>query len=204
MILSFPASVNSPEDETADAELVLRARQGTLPERHTAYTVLVTRYQGFVRSMLLGLTRQPALADDLTQDTFLTAWQKLNTLVEPEKFGGWLKQLAYRHFLHNYRRKQTEQKHQPEAEAVDVVADTQESVATDAQLNELLALCTPLEREIMVLCYGFEFTLKEIADSRGMALGTVKSHVHRAKMKMQKQLEQTQTGADETGSKNHG
>ncbi len=202
MILSFPARAAPPEDDTADAELVLRARQGTLPERHTAYTVLVTRYQGFVRSMLLGLTRQPALADDLTQDTFLTAWQKLNTLVEPQKFGGWLKQLAYRNFLHSYRRNQTEQKYQPEA--ADVVVDTQTIVDTDAELNELLALCTPLEREIMVLCYGFEFTLKEIADSRDMALGTVKSHVHRAKVKMQKKLEQAQAGADETGSKNHG
>ncbi|MCR9258414.1 MAG: RNA polymerase sigma factor [Pseudomonadaceae bacterium] len=202
MILSFPASVNTPDDDAADAELVLCARQGTLSERHTAYTVLVTRYQGFVRSMLLGLTRQPALADDLTQDTFLTAWQKLNTLVEPQKFGGWLKQLAYRHFLHSYRRKQTEQKHLPEAG--DVVIDTQDIVDTDAELNELLALCTPLEREIMVLCYGFEFTLKEVAESRGMALGTVKSHVHRAKHKMQQKLEQAQTGRVETGSKKHG
>jgi RNA polymerase sigma-70 factor, ECF subfamily len=202
MILPFPTRVNTPDDDAADAELVLRARQGTLSERHTAYTVLVTRYQGFVRSMLLGLTRQPALADDLTQDTFLTAWQKLNTLVEPQKFGGWLKQLAYRHFLHSYRRKQTEQKHLPEAG--DVVIDTQDIVDTDAELNELLALCTPLEREIMVLCYGFEFTLKEVAESRGMALGTVKSHVHRAKHKMQQKLEQAQTGRVETGSKKHG
>ncbi len=202
MILAFPARVNLPEADTADAELVLRSRQGTRAERHKAYTVLVTRYQGFVRSMLLGLSRQPALADDLTQDTFLTAWQKLNTLTAPEKFGGWLKQLAYRHFLHSYRRQQTEQKHLPEA--VDPVVEAEHPADVDAELNELLALCNSIEREIMVLYYGFEFTHKEIADSRGIAVGTIKSHVHRAKQKMQKHLEERQIQASQGEGKTHG
>ncbi|XOV81958.1 MAG: RNA polymerase sigma factor [bacterium] len=199
MILAFQPGSKS---DKADAELVQQSLQGTLDERHAAYTVLVSRYQGFVRAMLLGLTRQPALADDLTQDTFLIAWQKLNTLTAPEKFAGWLKQLAYREFLHNYRRRQTEHKHRPQAMEPDTETPNQADV--DAQLLQLLVLCTPLEREIMVLSYGFEFTLREIAESRGMPVGTVKSHVYRAKTKMQRWLETEAASVANRGDKNHG
>ncbi len=60
----------------------------------------------------------------------------------------------------------------------------------DNELEPLLALCSPVEREMMVLCYAFEFTYAEIATERGMSVGTVKSHVHRAKLKMRATLEQ--------------
>lgn len=185
MILAFPPRINSSEGREEDGLLVTRAREGALADRHAAYTLLLTRYEGFVRSMLLGLCRQPALADDLAQETFITAWQKLDTLKTPAKFRGWLKQLAYRHFLHSYRRVQIEKKHLP-----DLVEEPYAELADDDDLNQLLALCSPIEREVMVLCYGFDFTHKEIAQSRGIAVGTVKSHVHRAKQKMQAWLAQ--------------
>jgi RNA polymerase sigma-70 factor (ECF subfamily) len=193
VILAFPPRANTPDGQEEDGLLVVRARDGALAERHAAYTLLVTRYEGFVRSMLLGLCRQPALADDLAQETFITAWQKLDTLKTPAKFRGWLKQLAYRHFLHAYRRVQIEKKYLP-----DVAEEPYTEVANVDDLRQLLALCSPIEREIMVLCYGFDFTLKEIAQARGIAVGTVKSHVHRAKQKMRAWLAQEGSGRDDS------
>ena len=170
--------------EQADGELVASALNGAVTERQNAFAVLVTRYEGFVRAMLLNLCRNQALADDLSQEAFLNAWLKLNTLTQPEKFRGWLKQLAYRQFLHHYRRAKVERKH-----AEDDRAEAAVELQIDDELAPLLALCSPLERELMILCYAFEFTYAEIGAEREMSVGTVKSHVPRAKQKMRTVIE---------------
>ncbi len=183
------------DGERADAELVALSVRGTLGARQEAFSLLVTRYEGLVRAMLLNLCRNRALADDLSQDTFLQAWQKLATLSQPEKFCPWLKQLAYRRFLHHYRRSKVERKHaqldQPEISI---------EMAVDDALEALLALCSPMERELMILCYAFEFTHAEIGAARGMATGTVKSHVHRAKQKMRALIERQHEGRNTENS----
>ena len=169
-----------------DRALVKAACQGAAAQRHQAYAQLVERYQTFLRNMLYGLCRDQDLADELAQESFVLAWQKLSTLRDGEKFQGWLKQLAYRQFLH-------QQRHQ------NVVARHQQSLAADAKAGELgvidaghlgedwvklLKPCTALEQELMVLLFGFEFSYAEIAQARQMPVGTVKSHIHRAKAKI--------------------
>ena len=174
--------------QQADATLVEQACWGERAARQAAFAVLVTRYEGFVRAMLYRLCGNAAEADDLAQEAFLTAWLKLHTLSSAASFRGWLKQLAYRQFLHGYRRRKVERKH------ADTVRDEAAvEMHTDDDLAPLLALCTPLERELMVLCYGFEFTYAEIGGARNMAVGTVKSHVHRAKGKIKAFLEQEES-----------
>lgn len=54
-----------------------------------AFTELVRRRQPSLRSLLLRLTREPALADDLAQQAFIVAWQKLPQLRLPGAFAGW-------------------------------------------------------------------------------------------------------------------
>ena len=183
--LIYKPSVMSDGNEAEDAHLVERARTGDRGARQAAFAILITRYEGFVRGMLYRLCGNPADADDLAQEAFITAWLKLNSLQTPAAFRGWLKQLAYRQFLHSYRRRQVEQKY---AETVSNEPVVEMPMAED--LEPLLALCTPLEKELMVLCYGFEFTYAEISSARNMAVGTIKSHVHRAKQKMKTFLEQ--------------
>ena len=181
-----PASMVHAGSE-ADAELVVRSRCGNIASRQQAFSILVTRYEGFVRAMLMGLCRQRALADDLSQEAFLSAWIKLDSLSNPASFKGWLKQLAYRQFLHQYRHAKVERKY------ADIIADEPHvHLQVDDDLQQMLSLCTPLEREMMILRYGFEFSNAEIGQARDMAVGTVKSHVYRAKQKMQDQLTASQ------------
>ena len=190
--LTYKPAVVLLDGEQADADLVEQARHGHRDVREAAFAILVTRYQGFVRALLIRLCNNSAEADELAQEAFLTAWLKLNTLQQPARFRGWLKQLAYRQFLHGYRRQKVEQKY-----AAFLREEAREEpsldLQTDDDLEPLLALCSPLERELMVLCYGFEFTHAEIAASRNMAVGTIKSHVHRAKQKMKTFIEQTES-----------
>jgi len=174
----------------ADEELVRMACHGSPAERRSAFELLVTRYEGFVRAMLTRLCGNRETADDIAQETFLDAWLKLDTLRMPAAFRGWLRQMAYRRFLHDYRHAQVERNHRQSVSADAEHPSLQLQTADD--LAPLLSLCTPLEQELMVLCYGFEFTYAEIASARDMAVGTVKSHVHRAKVKMQAHLEREQ------------
>ena len=196
-VTAIPLAVAAGADVTAaaapaDAELVRAARQGVLAARHEAFALLVTRYEGFVRGMLLRLCRNHAEADDLAQEAFITAWTRLDTLEAPERFAGWLKQLAYRQFLHRYRRRKVEEKHAPDGDEGTVAQPA------DDDPERLLALCSSEEQELMILVYGFEFTYAEIASARGMAVGSVKSLVHRAKARIRQRLEEQEE------VKNHG
>ncbi len=187
-------------DDWTDAQCVQAALGGLLEQRHRAFEVLLSRYQGVVRALLISLCGSGAgdvsRADDLAQETFVTAWLKLNTLQQPQAFAGWIKQLAYRKFLHAYRRAKVEHKH-----AEILPEEPRETVVVSEDLASLLALCSPLEQELMVLFYAFEFTHTEIAQARQMAVGTVKSLIHRAKRKMQNKIQQQEQPA--VGGSNH-
>jgi RNA polymerase sigma factor (sigma-70 family) len=175
--------------QTVDADLVAQSLTGTEANRHAAFEILVCRYEGFVRSMLLRLCGNRAEADDLTQEAFVTAWLMLGSLRSPASFRGWLKQLAYRQFLHACRRRRLDRDYAQQALAEDTC-----DFDHDDALAALLDICSPLERELMILRYGFEFTYAEIAGARNMAVGTVKSHVYRAKSKLRKALESEAAG----------
>lgn len=171
----------------ADAELVQTVVQGG-PQAHQAFAILVTRHEGMIRRLLLYLTRNPTLSDDLALDAFLTAWQNLASLREPKKFAGWLKTMAYRKFLHAHRRRQLENDY-AQASAIEA---SDEGVAWDNELDtgELqdlerrLSECSADEREILVLVYGFGFTIREVAAAREVTEGTLKSQLHRARNKL--------------------
>lgn len=200
--MNFKPVTSGELDTAVDARLVERARQGQMAGRHEAFSVLVKRYEGFVRAMLYALCANRSEADDLAQDAFVVAWQKLGSLKSPERFRGWLKQLAYRQFLHRYRRTRREQQYLVQAQHESAVGDESfpgETASHDARA--LLRLCAPLEQELLVLCHGFEFTYAEIAQNRGMAVGTVKSHVHRAKQKIRSALESRASSDEEIHEK---
>lgn len=173
-----------PLSEDNDATLVAAARSRDQAVARRAYDQLVRRHERAVRALLHNLCRVPAQADDLAQDTFLKAWQALKQLREPSKFAGWVKRMAYREFLHAYRRQQVEHRY------VASLSDEESMVApVEAEdLERVLGFCDTEEAELLVLSYAFGFKISEIAKDKGMAEGTVKSLIHRAKKKIQQNL----------------
>ena len=74
-----------------------------------AFTLLVERHQGAIRNYLRRLMAgDNAAADDLAQETFLAAFQKISSWRGMAKFGTWLHTIAYRKFL-DYKRKHQRQ-----------------------------------------------------------------------------------------------
>lgn len=88
----FHGRPGQPVDNLSDQELSILAKEGSV----AAYNVLVTRYQDRVYRFLLRRTGSSAEAEDVAQDTFLRAWQKLHTY-EPERpLAPWLLTIAAR------------------------------------------------------------------------------------------------------------
>jgi RNA polymerase sigma factor (sigma-70 family) len=154
----------------AEAGVVALARAGD----RTAFAELVRRREHYVRSLLRRLSRDPALADDLSQETFLTVWRQLHRLQTVAAFGGWLRQIAVNTWLQHLRRKTPAELLADECEAG---APGNEGEAID--LEAALAMLPPLVRLCIVLAYHEGLSHAQIAGATQLPLGTVKSHITR-------------------------
>jgi RNA polymerase sigma-70 factor (ECF subfamily) len=173
----------------SDEELVARvvgARDAT------AFAELVRRHQGRVRGWLRQLTRDPALADDLAQDTFVRAFDRLAQFSGKGRLEAWLMRIAYTEFLQAKRRLAREREvleaARPPLEPR--VAERHPGEAA-RELETLLGVLGEDERRVMTLAYAYELSHAEIAEVTGLALGTVKSHIHRAKRRIRERFELT-------------
>jgi RNA polymerase sigma-70 factor, ECF subfamily len=177
-----------PSDEALVASVV--AARDT-----AAFETLVRRYQSKVRNWLRQLTKDAARADDLAQDTFIRAWERAHTFTGKGKFAGWIMKIAYNAFL-QARRSQAQSARLAAAVATDGDVDTAASGGDEwPDLPKMLAVLSEDERLTMVLCYAQGLTYSEIADVIDMPLGTVKSHLQRAKVKIRDRFQLGEPGA---------
>lgn len=151
-----------------------------------AFGELVRRHQGVVRGMLARLTRQRALADDLAQDAFIRAFERIGSFRGEGSFKSWLCQIAYVEFLQADRRRRSADRVMGQLKAVKEIEgggsnwDHGDAMDLDRALSEL----SENERACVVLCYACGMSHAEAAAATGLPLGTVKSHVNRGREKM--------------------
>ena len=151
-----------------------------------AFGELVRRHQSLVRNFLRKLAGDYTLADDLAQDTFMHAWDKLQTYSGKGSFIGWLLKVAYTTFLQSRRKSK---RYAEVLEEVGHVADVEERKSTlpveeSGDLERFLAVLTEEERAIMVMSYACGLSHREISDATDMPVGTVKSVIFRGKEKI--------------------
>ena len=156
-----------------------------------AFGELIRRHQSHVRNFLRKLCGDYTLADDLAQDCFIQAWNKLHTFTGRGSFIGWLLKVAYTTFL-QLRRKS--KRYAEVLESAGQVAD-QESRSMVQPSDELgdvekfLAVLSDEERAIMVMSYACGLSHREIGDATDMPVGTVKSIIFRSKEKIRTSFE---------------
>jgi RNA polymerase sigma factor (sigma-70 family) len=150
-----------------------------------AYGELVRRRQGAVRNLLRRLTRNPSLADDLAQQTFLQGWQSIRSLKSPAAFGGWLRKLAVNFWLQNARSLTPE----TSLEADLSVAAPRAAVSEQLDLDAALAQLPRAVRLCIVLAYSEGMSHAEISETALIPLGTVKSHITRGSMRLRQLLQ---------------
>lgn len=154
------------------------------------------RYQSQLRGFLLRLTRDAAEADDLAQDAFLHAWEKLSGFRADGSFPGWLMRVGWTTFLQARRRRDRYRDVVARA-ALEQPADGREEPGYAlSDLDRLLAAMSEDERAVMILSYGCGMSHREISEVTDMPVGTVKSVIFRGKERIRQEfeIEHHQTG----------
>ena len=152
----------------------------------SAYGELVRRRQGAIRQLFRRLCRDPALADDLAQQTFLQAWRAIQTVKSPAAFGGWLKRLAVNVWLQRLRADRPWKNTDDLASLADEGA--QHTLAERLDLDGALATLPPAVRLCITLAYAEHMSHREICEATGLPLGTVKSHITRGAARLRQVL----------------
>ena len=171
-----------------DAKLIERVLSGD----DTAFSTLVRKYQKQVHALVWRKIGDFHIAEDITQDTFLKAYQKLTTLKDPQSFAGWLYVIATNHCKTWLRKKRlqtqpletTSNTELEKATYSEYVVDENEQTAAEVHreiVKQLLAKLQDSERTVITLYYLGEMTYEEISKFLGVSVSTIKNRLYRAR-----------------------
>jgi RNA polymerase sigma-70 factor, ECF subfamily len=175
------ARISDPGDEVAVDELQLaRACRGDA----SAFEALYRQHVGRVHGLCLRMTRNTALAEDCTQETFINAWRGLKNFQNRSAFGTWLHRIAVNTVLGRGRKGELDV--QPELE--ESMAEAGEfghgGGAAELEIDDLEQMIGRLPngaRNVVVLYGVYGYSHEETADLLGIAVGTCKAQLHRAR-----------------------
>jgi RNA polymerase sigma-70 factor (ECF subfamily) len=137
------------------------------------------------------MTRDGQRAEELTQDVFVRAWERLGSFRGESQFSTWLHRLAVNVVLQAGRsRGRRESREELVAEPEDYLRRVgREMPGTRVDLERAIASLPEGARTVVVLRDVEGFKYEEIARMQGVALGTVKAQIHRARKMMRERLE---------------
>ena len=177
---SFVAHVDAPplEDERA---LIAAAARGDVP----AFEALYRRHAGRVHGVITRLVgRHGERAEDLTQEAFVRAWQALPAFRFESKFSTWLHRLAVNTALMELRSRRGRPLLDHDEAALEMIGSADSAghvTALSMDLQRAVASLPPRARAVLVL-YDIEgWKHEEIAAELGMAVGSSKAQLHRAR-----------------------
>jgi len=168
-------------------DLVRRAQDGD----ETAFRDLYREHAGRIYAVCLRLTGDAAAAEERTQDAFVRAWERLGTFRGESAFGTWLHRLAVNVVLMEQRgRRRRERRVAPASD--DPVFERAAAVPAGAErldLERAIALLPAGARAVFVLFDVEGYSHEEIAGMCGIAVGTSKAQLFRARRLLRGMLE---------------
>lgn len=176
----------SSENEPSDAHLIEGARTGDTG----CFETLYRRNIGHIYGLCIRMTANEATASDCAQAAFIQAWQKLDSFQGRSAFSTWLHRIAVNEVL-SLRRKEQRQRQHLEVIANDMEQDEPRSSGSSENMDLNAAIDTLPEgaRHVFVLHMIHGYQHDEIAESLGVAVGTCKAQLHRAKRLLRARLE---------------
>lgn len=179
----------------SDGKLV----QLTLEGDHDAFAALVEKYQSQIHAFAWRKIGDFHVAEDITQEVFLTVYQKLRTLTHPDRFVNWIYAIVNNLCVTWFRK----QAAQPQLESMtliapeefaalcysDYLAQQHENVEREshhALIENLLGKLRESDRTVITLYYLAELSYEEISKLLGVPLNTIKSRLSRARQRLKK------------------
>ena len=171
----------------SDSELIKR----TLDGDDTAFGILVDKYKGAVHALAYRKIGDFHTAEEITQDTFLQAYQKLSTLKDWRHFPGWLYTIASRFCLMWLRKHRLPMQSIDVAEKEHVDSISQVKYAnerTRQTVHSALEELPESQRTVLTLHYLGGMTAREIARFLGTSHGAILDRLYRARLQLRKEL----------------
>ncbi len=191
-----------PEEGRVDRELLERAQAGDM----TAFEALVERHRDEVYGVALRMTRSDADASEITQDTFLSAYQHLSDFRGEAAFGSWVHRIAANHALMRLRHRSVVQQAEEELKgpefnergsfaeypAADWSRRADEKVLDD-ELRRAIEQATDLlpqgYREVFLLKDVEGLSYEQISEITGDSVPAIKSRLHRARLVLREAID---------------
>ena len=162
----------------------------------TAFSVLFEKYQKSIHAFAWRNIRDFHYAEEIMQDTFIKAYNKLPTLKNHNQFSAWLHTIANRLCI-DWARKQklvlqslegTRQEEIEESSYTQHMLEqrlTERTESCHELVQELLEKLPENEREVVTLYYLKEMSAKEIGEYKGVSVNTITSRLQRARKRLQ-------------------
>ena len=172
------------------AELVRAAQQGN----QDAFGELFERYRPSIVALAMRRVRNADEAEELAQDVFIQAMQKIDQLRVPEAFGGWIRRIVHRMAINRMTRTRSALACDPEtleatcfAEGTpeDFAQDREQAAAVRASIDRLGAL----DQQTLKAFYLHSKTLVEMSDEFDAPVGTIKRRLHVARKRLAKEMD---------------
>jgi len=170
-----------------ESALIQRARSGDT----RAFERLYREHVGKVYGLCLRMTREPALAEDCAQETFIKAWRALDRFETRSSFSTWLHRIAVNVALGKRRKVSPMVVSPDDLEADEDAAETEWTLETPIEVREIEAAIGELPegaRDVVVLHAIYGYSHAEAAEMLGLAEGTCKAQLHRARGLLRERL----------------
>lgn len=191
--LSLSSIVTSCTEQD-DAFLVDASKRGD----QDAFARLVQRYQRHIFNLVFRILQQYDEATEITQETFLAAWQGLPSFRGDARFPTWLYRIAYNCSLKQLEQRKRDRALQAAIQAEQFLKRVDDSERAEAVLEasdrqnmiyEQLSSLPAKYRIVLVLRHLQEMTYEEMAETLTMPIGTIKTHLFRARNLLKERLE---------------
>ena len=189
--MEYMAAAAKSESIEWEPALVPRACAGDM----RAFERLYRQHIGSVYGLCLRMTRDPTTAEDCAQEAFLNAWRALKRFETRSSFGTWLHRIAVNVVLSRRRKAATRAELAPlpaEPDEDPVELQGEWTLDTPVEVREIEAAVAALPdgaRDALVLCGIYGYSHPEAAQMLGVAEGTCKAQLHRARALLRARLE---------------
>jgi RNA polymerase sigma-70 factor (ECF subfamily) len=173
-----PEAIDTENEPAPVAEiLVVRAREGD----SKAFEELYRAHHRRVYALALRMTGRAATAEEVTQETFVRAWEALPSFRGESAFGTWLHGITVRVALRHGRTERRRKARIETDESALAGAAVRRAPEAALSLEKAVAALPEGARQVLVLHDVVGYRYEEVARLLGIAVGTVKAQLHRAR-----------------------